>query len=155
MFNRTAGYTIPYPAGDPGDLEPNAGDVGPDVSAETAFDGWGYIHLLDARTLRELDTYAVPEAKDPAHASGSGALSVHEVTFDPTADLAYLSWYAAGFRVVDYSTGQLKEVGRFIDQGGNDFWGVQIHKTATGERLILASDRDSGLYVFRYTGPRP
>jgi len=155
MFNRSTDYTIPYPAGDPGDVEPNAGDLGPDVSAETAFDGWGYIHLLDAQTLRELDTYAVPEAKDPAFASGFGALSVHEVTFDPTADLAYLSWYAAGFRVVDFSTGQLKEVGRFIDQGGNDFWGVQIHKTATGERLILASDRDSGLYVLRYTGPRP
>jgi hypothetical protein len=155
MFNRTPDYTIPYPVGDPGDLEPNPGDLGPDVSAETAFDGWGYIHLFNAATLKELDTYAVPEAKDPAFASGFGALSIHEVTFDPTADLAYLSWYDAGFRVVDYSTGQLNEVGRFIDQGGNDFWGVQIHKTATGERLILASDRDSGLYILRYTGPRP
>jgi hypothetical protein len=57
--------------------------------------------------------------------------------------------------VVSFSAGGLTEVGRFIDQGGNDFWGVQIHKTADGERLILASDRDSGLYIFRYTGLRP
>ncbi len=106
MFNRTPDYTVPYPAGDPGDLEPDVGDVGPSVDATTAFDGWG-------------------------------------------------SWYDAGFRVVAYGAGGLTEVGRFIDQGGNDFWGVQIHKTADGERLVLASDRDSGLYVFRYTGPRP
>jgi hypothetical protein len=155
MFNRTPGYTIPYPVGDPGDLEPNPGDLGPKVAAETKFDGWGYIHLFDASTLRELDTYAIPEEEDPAFATGFGNLTIHEVTFDPTADLAYLSWYAGGFRVVSFGPGGLTEVGRFIDQGGNDFWGVQIHKTADGERLILASDRDSGLYVFRYTGQRP
>jgi hypothetical protein len=155
MFNRTPGYTIPYPVGDPGDLEPNPGDLGPKVAAETKFDGWGYIHLFDASTLRELDTYAIPEEEDPAFATGFGNLTIHEVTFDPTADLAYLSWYAGGFRVVSFGPGSLTEVGRFIDQGGNDFWGVQIHKTADGERLILASDRDSGLYVFRYTGQRP
>jgi hypothetical protein len=155
MFNRTPDYTVPYPAGDPGDLEPDVGDVGPSVEATTAFDGWGYIHLVNASTMQEVDTFAVAEAKDPAFASGFGALSVHEVTFDPVVNLAYLSWYDAGFRVVSYGAGGLTEVGRFIDQGGNDFWGVQIHKTADGERLVLASDRDSGLYVFRYTGPRP
>ncbi len=155
MFNRTPDYTTPYPLGDPGDVEPNPGDLGPRISAETRFDGWGYIHLIDRATLRDLDTYAIPEAKDPAFASGFGALSVHEVTFDPVLDLAYLSWYAGGFRVVTYASGQIKEVGHFIDVGGNDFWGVQMHKTADGERLILASDRDSGLYILRYTGPRP
>jgi len=155
MFNRTPDYTVPYPAGDPGDLEPDVGDVGPSVDATTAFDGWGYIHLVNASTMKDVDTFAVAEAKNPAFASGFGALSVHEVTFDPVVNLAYLSWYDAGFRVVAYGAGGLTEVGRFIDQGGNDFWGVQIHKTADGERLVLASDRDSGLYVFRYTGPRP
>src|SRR5919197_243770 len=155
MFNRTPDYTVPYPVGDPGDLEPNVGDVGPRVEATTAFDGWGYIHLVNASTMRDLDTFAIAEAKDPAFASGFGALSVHEVTFDPVVNLAYLSWYAGGFRVVSYGSAGLKEVGRFIDQGGNDFWGVQLHKTADGERLVLASDRDSVLYVFRYTGPQP
>jgi hypothetical protein len=155
MFNRTPDYTVPYPAGDPGDLEPDVGDVGPSVEATTAFDGWGYIHLANASTMKGVDTFAVAEAKDPAFASGFGALSVHEVTFDPVVNLAYLSWYDAGFRVVSYGAGGLTEVGRFVDQGGNDFWGVQVHKTADGERLVLASDRDSGLYVFRYTGPRP
>src|SRR6266508_5041238 len=105
MFNRTPGYTIPYPVGDPGDLEPNPGDLGPKVAAETKFDGWGYIHLFDASTLRELDTYAILEEEDPAFATGFGNLTIHEVTFDPTADLAYLSWYAGGFRVVSFGPG--------------------------------------------------
>jgi hypothetical protein len=155
MFNRTPDYTLPYPIGDPGDLEPNVGDLGPSVEATTAFDGWGYIHLFDTASMKEIDTHAIAEAKDPAFASGFGALSVHEVTFDPVVSLAYLSWYAGGFRVMAYGSGGMTEVGRFIDQGGNDFWGVQIHKTADGTRLVLASDRDSGLYIFRYTGPRP
>ena len=155
MFNRTPNYTLPYPVDDPGDLEPNVGDVGPNTEATSAFDGWGYIHLFDTATMTEIDTYAIPEAKNPAYATGFGALSVHEVTFDPVLSLAYLSWYAGGFRVLAYGPGGLNEVGRFIDQGGNNFWGVQIHKTADGERLVLASDRDSGLYIIRYTGPRP
>ena len=57
--------------------------------------------------------------------------------------------------MVDFSNGQLHKVGQFIDTDGNDFWDVKIHKAANGERLILASDRDSGLYIFRYTGPCP
>jgi hypothetical protein len=130
------------------------GQSGDPVSATSKFDGWGYIHLFDAATLNEVDTYAVPEAKDEAHASGFGALSVHEVTFDRNANLAYLSWYDAGFRVVKYGPSGLQEVGHFIDVGGNDFWGVQLASAAQGQDLVLASDRDSGLYIFRYTGPR-
>ncbi|HET7868884.1 MAG TPA: PA domain-containing protein [Actinomycetota bacterium] len=150
MFGTTPNYSVPYPS--PAPDEPTPGTLGPDVQAQTAFDGWGYIHLYDANTLKEMDTYAVPEAKNSAYATGFGALSIHEVTFSRNRDLAYLSWYDAGFRVVDFSTGQLQEVGRFIDTGGNDFWGVQLHKAPDGTELVLASDRDSGLYIFRYTG---
>jgi hypothetical protein len=46
-------------------------------------------------------------------------------------------------------------VGHFIDEGGNDFWGVQLRKPPDSREVVLASDRDSGLYIFRYTGPRP
>ena len=48
--------------------------------------------------------------------------------------------------------GQLNEVGRFIDAGGNNFWGVEVHKLG-GTKYVLASDRDAGLYIFKYTGP--
>lgn len=130
------------------------GESGEQVRATSRFDGWGYIHLFDAQSLHEIDTYAVPETKLEANASGAGTMSVHEVTFDRNSDLAYLSWYDAGFRVVRYGSGGIEEVGHFIDEGGNDFWGVQLATTAQGRDLVLASDRDSGLYIFRYTGPR-
>jgi hypothetical protein len=138
-----------------GGVVPPEGTAGEQVRATSRFDGWGYIHLFDAATLNEIDTYAVPETKLEANASGSGTMSVHEVTFDHNSNLAYLSWYDAGFRVVSYGPSGLQEVGHFIDEGGNDFWGVQMRTTQVGQDLVLASDRDFGLYIFRYTGPRP
>lgn len=137
-----------------GNTVPAFGTTGESVSATSSFDGWGYIHLFDAKTLREIDTYAVPETKLEANASGVGTMSIHEVTFDRNADLAYLAWYDAGFRVVKYGAGGIQEVGHFIDEGGNDFWGVQLTSNRVGQDLVLASDRDYGLYIFRYTGPK-
>lgn len=138
------------------------GTLGDAISVEQVFDGWGYVHLYDNRTgkLRELDTYAIPEAHDPAFATGFGDLSVHEVAVDPAADRAYISYYAGGFRVVDFGAEGVEEVGAYIAQGGSNYWGVQVHTIpATGEQVVLASDRDKGLDIFRYApgagGPDP
>ena len=139
---------------------PAIGTVGDTISVETRFDGWGYVHLFDAATLEDLDTYAIPEAMDPAYASGFGDLSVHEVATDPTdASLAYLSYYSGGLRAVqiqctnpaDTSTCELVEVGGYLDPAGNDFWGVEVipNPENPDEVLILASDRDYGLFIFR------
>jgi hypothetical protein len=77
---------------------------------------------------------------------------VHEVATDPDVNnLGYLSYYNAGFRVIKFGATGIQEVGRFIDQGGNDFWGVEVTKIG-GQKYVLASDRDYGLYIFRYTG---
>ena len=78
-------------------------------------------------------------------------MSVHEVAIDPTENLAYFSYYSAGFRVARYSDAGLEEVGVFIDEGGNDFWGVDILER-DGNIYVLASDRDFGLYILEYTG---
>jgi hypothetical protein len=126
------------------------------------FDGWGYVRLFSTNiprtggtgSITQVDTYTVPEAQDPAYAEGFGDLSVHEVAMDPNGSIAYLSYYAAGFRVVKYGTGGLQEVGAFIDEGGNNFWGVEMWADENGEQYVLASDRDHGLYVLQYTGPR-
>ena len=139
---------------------PAIGTVGDKITVTTQFDGWGYVHLFDAATLQDLDTYAIPEAMDPAFASGFGDLSVHEVATDPTdPSLAYLSYYAGGLRAVqiqcsnpaDNSTCELVEVGGYLDPAGNNFWGVEVipDPENPGEVLILASDRDSGLWIFR------
>ncbi|GAA1062253.1 PA domain-containing protein [Agromyces bracchium] len=134
-------YAVPLAVGDPGKAV--------DVSA--VFDGWGYVHLYDAETMEDLDQYYVPESQDATYASGYGDLSVHEVATDPDTNLAYISYYAAGFRVVEYDRDDgLTEVGHYIEEGGNNFWGVEVHEI-DGEKYILASDRDSGLYIFQYT----
>jgi len=128
------------------------GTVGDTLTFTSEFDGWGYVHLFDGATMAELDTYAIPQAHDPAFASGFGDLSVHEVaTSHQQADLAYFSYYAGGFRVTRIVNDELVEVGHFIDQGGNNFWGVQVFEHE-GQEFVAASDRDFGLYIFRYTG---
>ncbi len=134
------------------------------ATAVAEFNGWGYVHLFNADTLAEIDTYAIPEGLSPAfirttaNPFGFGNLTVHEVTTDPDHDLAYFSYYAGGFRVATFGPGGIEEVGHFIADGGNDFWGVQVHRVPadpTETTYVLASDRDSGLWIFRYTGPVP
>ena len=137
---------------------PASGAAGKPIEITVDFDGWGYVHLYrnESGKMTELDTYAVPQAHDPAFASGFGDMSVHEVAMSEVeTDLAYFSYYAAGLRVARIVGDELVEVGHFIDaggDGGNNFWGVQVWHHA-GQEYVLASDRDFGLYIFRYTGP--
>jgi hypothetical protein len=138
----------------PAQLPVDIGTTGDTLRFTSSFDGWGYVHLFRYGNgkMAELDTYAIPEAHDPAFASGFGDLSVHEVATSPTrADLAYFSYYAAGFRVAKIVSDELVEVGHYIDVGGNNFWGVQVF-AHNGQEYVAASDRDFGLYIFRYTG---
>ncbi len=130
------------------------GTVGDTLRFTGKFDGWGYVHLFKngAGKLAELDTFAIPEAHDQAYVRGFGDLSVHEVATSAVRDdLAYLSYYAGGFRVLKIVRNQLQEAGHFIDVGGNNFWGVEVFQSGRQE-LVAASDRDFGLYIFRYTG---
>ncbi len=166
LFGTTPNFTVPYPLGDPGDLEPDPGELGQEVRVETIFNGWGYVHLYGTTPnaggkLPELDTFAIPEAMDDSFSSGHGDLSVHEAaTSHDDVGLVYLSHYAGGFRVLRIESGQLNEVGAWIDppvgvdgdEGGNNFWGVQVFHH-NGHELVAASDRDFGLYIFEYTGP--
>lgn len=131
------------------------GALGDVVAFESVFDGWGYVRLFsnNAGKLTELDTYAVPEAFDEAKASGVGDLSVHEIATSQVRDgLAYVSYYAAGVRVIDVTGGVIDEVGHFIDVDGNNFWGVEVFQHQ-GKEYVAASDRDLGIYIFEYTGP--
>jgi hypothetical protein len=160
-------------AGDGTQVAPiTIGATGDTLTFRSYFDGWGYVRLFrnGSGKLAELDTYAVPEAHDPDHAEGSGDLSVHEVAVSPTdPGLLYFSYYAAGFRVVrineeattvtrgkkkSSSSGggaTLQEVGHHIAPDGNNFWGVQVFEDG-GQEYVAASDRDHGLWIFRYTG---
>ncbi len=164
FVNRLTGLQL---LGVPGVTEANAcataspavGSPVASTTIEAVFDGWGYIRLFDTHipgevgtpgSITQIDTFAIPEAQDPAYAVGFGALSVHEVAIDPTPGkkLAFVSYYAGGFRILKYDNNRLTEVGAFIDQGGNDFWGVEVHNIGN-EQYVLASDRDFGLYIFQ------
>ncbi|MDQ3104272.1 MAG: hypothetical protein M3Q87_03470 [Actinomycetota bacterium] len=130
------------------------GATGDVVTLTAFFNGWGYIHLFDNRLgkLVELDTFAVREAMDERYATRFGALSVHEVATSRQRDrLVYSSYYDAGFRVLKIKGDRLKPAGEFIDRRGNDFWGVDVF-SHRGQELVAASDRDYGLYIFKYTG---
>jgi hypothetical protein len=150
IFDDPPSYVLPYPAGH----GPLPGTLGARVSARTQYDGWGYAHLYDAKTSQLIDDFAIPEGIDERYASGFGDLSIHEVATDPETNLAYSSYYAAGLRVLRFSRAAgLEEVGRFIDDGGSNFWGVEQFTDKDGNRLIAGSDRDYGLYIVKYTGP--
>lgn len=149
LFNSAPAYDVPYAAG----TEPAIGTIGERVRITEEFNGWGYVHLYDAAGA-EIDTYAIPEAMDPAYSTGYGDLTVHEVATDPDEDLAYFSYYAGGFRVARFGSEGIAEVGAYIDADGSNFWGVEVWEhPETGVEYVLASDRDSGLWIFQYTGP--
>ena len=136
---------------------PAAPIEGVPVDIGAKFDGWGYAHLYrrGSGKLNEVGApYAIPEGISEQYATGYGDLSIHEFATDPDADLAYASYYSGGLRVVNFGDAGIQEVGRYIDAAGNNFWGVEQF-TSGGQRLIAASDRDFGLYIFRYTGPIP
>jgi hypothetical protein len=139
---------------------PPAGTAVADTTIEAVFDGWGYVRLFKTNIPRtvgapgsvsQVDTYAIPESQTDEFATGFGDLSVHEVAMDPKQRIGYLAYYSGGLRVVKYGDSGIQEVGAFIDEGGNNFWGVEVYQRGD-QRYVLASDRDFGLYVFKYTG---
>ncbi|MBA3747634.1 MAG: hypothetical protein H0W96_09120 [Solirubrobacterales bacterium] len=137
---------------------PPAGTAAASVSIEAVFDGWGYVRLFGTSfsgtpgtpgSIKQIDTFAIPESQDERYAEGFGDLSVHEVALDPKARtrLAYISYYSGGFRVLKYGSDGIRQVGAFIDEGANNLWGVEVHQIR-GKQYVLASDRDYGLYIF-------
>ena len=149
VFNDTPEYSSPS-TGAGVDL-PAIGTQGANLRVQGGvFDGWGYLHLYNADTMAEIDQYAVPEALDPRFAFDFGDLTIHEITTDPTGDVGYAAWYSAGFRVIDYSGGDLVEVGAYVAPRGSDIWGVELNVRRDGRLFSLASDRSFGLQIFRF-----
>jgi hypothetical protein len=131
------------------------GALGDSVEFDSYFDGWGYVRLFEneAGKMTQLDTFAIPEAHDQSKAVGFGDLSVHEIAFserDP--NLAYVSYYAGGTRVLRIDGDQIVDSGHWVDGDGSNVWGVQVFEHA-GKEYVAASDRDFGLQIFEYTGP--
>jgi len=106
-----------------------------------------------------------------------GDLTMHNVEVDPTTQdieptfdagpRMFVSWYSLGMRALEYRPGHwhtnsngegsyswnVHEVGRFIAEDGSNFWGVHVDTvTIDGEeqQVVLASDRNTGLWVFSF-----
>jgi hypothetical protein len=136
------------------------GTIGAPVTGVAShFDGWGYVHLWrvngGGQSLTSLDTYAIPEAHDPAFASGFGDLSVHEVATDrQDSRYAYLSYYAGGIRSLEIQCAgascSLVEVGGYLDPLGNDFWGIETF-VRDGVSYSIGSDMDYGIFIVKRT----
>jgi hypothetical protein len=150
-----ADYTCEEDADGGGTATP-AGDVSVPVDISAVFDGWGYTHMYrtdltkDAK-MQEVDFYAPPEGQDETYAETFGDMTVHEVATDPEENLVYVSHYALGMRVLRYDDSGLEEVGAFVEEGGSNYWGVEVHQLG-GRQYILGSDRDRGLRIFTFGG---
>ena len=127
---------------------------------------WTFQRVFDTSSLEQpklLSTFATESAvpgKDGRVAT-DGVYSVHNAVIE--GDLEYASWYSDGVRVVDLSDPRRpREIASFVPppssprqsaataQGGRRdmpvVWGVYPWKD-----LVLASDMNSGLWIFRVT----
>ena len=130
-------------------------------------------YYAPAPTVEELDGDGNP------YGTAFGDLTMHNIEADPlTQDLTptfnqgprmFVSWYSLGMRALEYRPGHfhdnsndegsysqnVHEVGRWIEEdGGSNFWGVHVDQMELeGEQtqVILASDRNNGLYIFTFS----
>jgi len=127
---------------------------------------WTFQRVFDTSSLERpklLSTFATESAVpgDDGRVATDGVYSVHNAVVE--GDLEYVSWYSDGVRVVDLvDPRRPREVASFIpppspprqtavtaQDGRRDMplvWGVHPWKD-----LVLASDINSGLWIFRVT----
>jgi len=122
------------------------------------FDGWGYLRVLNVsnpNNIREVGHFAVTNAL--VNPPPIGNHTIHNIAID--GDIAFISWYADGIRAVNISNPkEPKDIASFkaptiFDDKGKliahtDFWGVYLYMI-NGEKYILASDRNFGLYILK------
>ncbi len=133
--------------------------------------------VMDVPYLGELGYYAPAEAvEEPAPGSDPvGDLTMHNIEADPLTQhlipsynegpRMFISWYSLGMRAVEYRPGHfhnnangegsysqnVHEVGRYIAEDGSNFWGVHVDALDDGRQIILASDRNTGLWIFTFS----
>ena len=95
------------------------------------FDGWGYAHLYrnTGKISAAVDPFAIEEALDERYAFGFGDLSVHEFATDPRPRTSPTARTTRAACACSFGADGLEEVGKFIDKGGNNFWGVEQFTT--------------------------
>ncbi len=185
------------------------GNQGLAVSADSIFDGWGYLHVINNTggdvtvpvggrnsgltetipQMGELGYYAPYQTVEEFDENGDpfgtefGDLTMHNIESDPrtqgrvptyeSGPRMYVSWYSLGMRALEYRPGHfhdnsndegsysqnVHEVGRWIAEDGSNFWGVHVDEMTVGgmdgTQVILATDRNLGLYIFTFSCENP
>ena len=130
------------------------------VNASPVFNGCGYLRffdITDPANPKQLSTFATENTNNEALASetlaaqGKEWWSVHNP--EVRGNIVYASWFSDGVRVIDISElFSPREIGSWTgedapeDAPAVDIWSVVPH----GD-LLLASDRNYGLYVLKHT----
>src|SRR3712207_345547 len=121
------------------------------------FDGWGFLRFYDVRNPAapvEIARFATANSQNPAVAD-EGWFTAHNP--EVRGNRLYASWYADGVRLLEITAPAFpREVGYWTGLGAPadappvDIWSVVPHRG-----VLLASDRNYGLYVLRDTYLRP
>ncbi|MGH3130552.1 MAG: PA domain-containing protein [Gaiellaceae bacterium] len=131
-------------------------DGAPPVTARAAavFDGWGFLRLFDVDDPASpvaLSTFATPNVSNEAVAL-DGTFSVHNP--EVRDETLYASWYSDGVRVIDIDDPEdPREIASWTGAGAPsgappvNIWSVVPHRG-----LLVASDRNFGLYVLKHRG---
>ncbi|MDH3466246.1 MAG: hypothetical protein OES26_10110 [Gammaproteobacteria bacterium] len=132
-----------------GNTDGNAIANGATIAATGLFDGYGYLRLLDVSdpaNIVELDQFATEHVFDNPPLPGDRTM--HNIVVNE-GTTAYISWYAEGMRVVEFTGDTLVESAHFVDtDDGSNFWGVYLYEHSDGNTYILGSDRSTGLWIF-------
>jgi hypothetical protein len=121
--------------------------------AAAVFNGWGYLRFYDISNPaapKQLSTFATPNTNNEAVAT-SGTWSVHNP--EVVGNTVYASWYSDGVRAIDISQPKSpREIGFWTGAGAPaDAPKVNIWSVVPHNGLLLASDRNYGLYVLKAT----
>lgn len=126
------------------------------ASAAAVFNGWGYLRLYDISDPANpvaLSTFATANTNNEAVAT-TGQWSVHNPEI--RGSTLYASWYSDGFRIIDISKPAApREIGSWTGAGSPSPLAVNIWTVVPHGGLLLASDRNYGLYILKSTGKNP
>ena len=137
----------------------------------------GPVPTVDVPQLGHIGYYAPAETVEEGLGTNFGDLTMHNIEVDPTTQdvtptfeggpRMFVSWYSLGMRALEYRPGHfhanlndegsyswnVHEVGRYIAEDGSNFWGIHvdtINIDGEDQQVILASDRNTGLWVFTF-----
>ncbi len=121
------------------------------VRAAAVFNGWGYLRFFDISNRAnpvQLSTFATENTNNEAVAT-TGTWSVHNP--EVRGNTVYASWYSDGVRVIDMSKPSAPtEIGNWVGAGAPaDAPTVNIWSVVPHNGLLLASDRNYGLYILK------